>query len=169
MTIPDRSLVILIGTSGSGKTTFARRHFKPTEVVSSDFCRALVADDENDQGATPDAFEVLHLIVEKRLARGRLTVIDATNVQLTARRPLLALAREHEREVIAIVFDLPEDLVQKRHRARRDRDFDPRIISEQYQSLRSSLEGLSNEGFHSIFILSSPAEVEAAEMATHFV
>src|SRR4030095_1976488 len=94
ISIPKLSLVVLIGPSGSGKSTFARRHFLPSEVLSSDFCRGLVGDDENDQAATKDAFELLHYIAAKRLARGRLTVIDATNVQPEARRPLVALARE---------------------------------------------------------------------------
>src|ERR671934_2411535 len=91
--IPELSLVALVGASGSGKSTFARKHFKPTEVLSSDFCRGLVSDDENDQTATKDAFEVLHAIAAKRLARGHLTVIDATNVQPEARKPLVELAR----------------------------------------------------------------------------
>ena len=94
--IPELSLVALVGVSGSGKSTFARAHFRPTEVISSDFCRGLVSDDENDQAAAPDAFDVLHYIAGKRLARGRLTVVDATNVQPEARRALVALAREHD-------------------------------------------------------------------------
>src|SRR5204862_7205859 len=95
LTIPELSFVVLIGVSGSGKSTFARKHFKPTEVLSSDACRGLVADDENDQSATQDAFEVLHFIAARRLAAGRLTVVDATNVQPTARKPLLELARRY--------------------------------------------------------------------------
>src|SRR5690348_13599027 len=93
--IPALSLVALIGPSGAGKSSFARKHFRPTEVLSSDFCRGLVADDETDQSATPDAFEVLHFIAAKRLAAGRLTVVDATNVQPEARQPLVALARRY--------------------------------------------------------------------------
>ena len=81
ITLPELSLVALVGPTGSGKSTFARRHFKPTEVISSDYCRGLVSDDENSQAATKDAFELLYYIVRKRLAAGKLTVIDATNVQ----------------------------------------------------------------------------------------
>src|SRR6202008_1792351 len=95
ITIPKLSLVVLIGPSGSGKSTFARKHFLPTEVLSSDACRGMVSDDENDQTATTDAFEVLHFVAGKRLALGRLTVIDATNVQPEARKPLVHLARQH--------------------------------------------------------------------------
>src|ERR687887_74972 len=94
ITIPELSLVVLVGPSGAGKSTFARKHFQATEVLSSDFCRGLVSDDENSQAATNDAFELLHFIARKRLAAGKLTVVDATNVQPEARKPLLALARE---------------------------------------------------------------------------
>ena len=106
--VPELSLVVLIGVSGSGKSTFARGQFKPTEVISSDFCRGLVADDENDQSASKDAFDVLHFIAGKRLAGGRLTVIDATNVQPEARKHLVNLAREHDVLPVAIVLFPPE-------------------------------------------------------------
>src|SRR2546423_1062217 len=101
--IPELSLVILVGPSGCGKSTFARRHFKASEVLSSDFCRGLVSDDENAQDATGDAFDVLKFIAAKRLARGLLTVIDATNVQPESRAPLIELAREHDVLAAAIV------------------------------------------------------------------
>ena len=93
--LPELSLVLLVGPSGSGKSSFGRKHFLPTEVISSDFCRGLVSDNENDQSATGDAFDLLGAIVRKRLARGKLTVIDATNVQPEARKTLIALAREY--------------------------------------------------------------------------
>ncbi|HET8630174.1 MAG TPA: polynucleotide kinase-phosphatase, partial [Thermomicrobiales bacterium] len=161
-TIPALSLVVLIGPSGSGKSTFARAHFRPTEVLSSDFCRGLVADDENDQGATADAFDVLHYIAAKRLAAGRLTVVDATNVQPEARRPLLALAREHHVLPVAIVLDLPERLCQERNRARPDRQFGPHVVRNQSGQLRRSLRGLAREGFRYVYVLRSPEEVATA-------
>ena len=98
ITLPEFSLVVLIGASGSGKSTFARTHFLPSEVISSDFCRGLVSDDENNQAASNDAFDVLHYIAAKRLANMKLTVIDATNVQAAGRKPLLDLARTYYRE-----------------------------------------------------------------------
>src|SRR5213075_839543 len=101
-TIPELSLVVLIGPSGCGKSSFARKHFKPTEVLSSDFCRGLVSDDENAQDATGDAFDVLRYVAGKRLERGLLTVIDATNVQPESRAPLVELAREHDVLPVAI-------------------------------------------------------------------
>src|SRR5215813_10972873 len=116
--IPELSLVVLIGPSGAGKSTFARRHFKPTEVLSSDYCRGLVSDDESNQAVTPDAFEVLTFIAGKRLAAGKLTVIDATNVQPEARKPLMALAREYHSLPVAIVFDLSERICSERNRSR---------------------------------------------------
>ena len=145
--IPELSLVLLVGPSGSGKSTFARKHFLPTEVVSSDFCRALVSDDENNQSATGDAFDLLHTIARKRLARGKLTVVDATNVQPEARNTLIALAKEFHVFAEAIVFDLPDRLCQDRNTVRQDRQFGPHVIRNQSQQLRRSLRGLSVKAF----------------------
>jgi protein phosphatase len=131
-------------------------------VLSSDFCRGLVSDDENDQSATNEAFDVLHYIARKRLAAGRLTVIDATNVQPEARKPLIALAREFHVLAVAIVFDLSERLCQERNRARPDRDFGPHVIRRQLQDLRRSLRGLEREGFRYVFTLETPTQVESA-------
>src|SRR5690242_20047219 len=147
ISIPALALVVLVGPSGAGKSTFARSHFKPTEVLSSDFCRGLVSDDENDQSASNDAFAVMHFIASRRLAAGRLTVIDATNVDPENRKPLLALAREYHCLPVAIVFDLPEKLCQERNRKRPDRDFGPHVIRRQSMHLRRSLSRLSREGF----------------------
>ena len=160
--IPEPSLVLLIGPSGSGKSTFARKHFKPTEILSSDFCRGLVSDDETDQTATGDAFEVLRFIAAKRLAAGKLTVIDATNVQVDARKPLLALAREYHYLTVAIVFDMPTKLCQERNEARPDRNLKPHVVRQQHQQLRRSLRNLKREGFrHFVYVMSTPETVEA--------
>ncbi len=159
--IPKLSLVILIGPSGSGKSTFARKHFLPSEVLSSDYCRGLVSDDENHQGATTDAFDVLHYIAAKRLARGRLTVVDATNVQPEARSPLVALARKYHCLPVAIVLNLPEDLCHERNRDRQDRTFGPHVIRQQRSQLRRSLRGLKREGFRHVFVLETIEEVES--------
>jgi len=164
ITIPELSLVVLIGPSGSGKSTFARNHFKSTEILSSDFCRGLVADDENDQAATKDAFAVLHFVAATRLAAGRLTVIDATSVQVEARKPLLALAREYHCLITAIVFNLPEKLCQERNSQRPDRNFGPHVVRQQHAQMRRSLRGLKEEGFHNVYVLSSPEQVESVEI-----
>jgi protein phosphatase len=162
--LPELSLVALVGTSGSGKSTFAKKHFKPTEVISSDYCRGLVSDDENDQSATKDAFDVLHFIAGKRLAAGRLTVIDATNVQREARKPIVELARQHDVLPVAIVLNLPAKLCHERNQARPDRQFGAHVTRQQSQQLRKSIRGLKREGFRYVAVLNSPEEVEAAEV-----
>ncbi|TWU30427.1 AAA family ATPase [Bythopirellula polymerisocia] len=161
VSIPNLSLVVLIGPSGSGKSTFARNHFLPTEVLSSDYCRGLVSDDENSQAATTDAFDVLHYIAAKRVAAGRLTVVDATNVQREARQPLVALAKKYHTLPVAIVFNLPENVCQDRNRNRADRDFGPHVIRQQRSQLRRSIKALKREGFRHIFVLESPEEVDS--------
>ena len=160
ITIPELALVVLVGPSGCGKSTFARKHFKPTEVLSSDFCRGLVSDDENDQAATNSAFEVLHFIAAKRLQAGKLTVIDATNVQPEARKPLVALAREYHVIPVALVLNLPERLCQDRNKGRADRNFGPHVIRQQSQQLRRSIRNLNREGFRHIYEFSTPEEIE---------
>lgn len=165
ITLPDFCLVVLIGASGSGKSTFARTHFLPTEVISSDFCRGLVSDDENDQSATDDAFDVLHFIAGKRLAKMKLTVIDATNVQPEARKSLLALAREYHALPVALVLDMPEKVCIARNEARPDRNFGSHVIARQRQNLRRSLGSLEREGFRRVFVLRGEEEVTNLTLA----
>ncbi len=160
--IPTLSLVVLIGPSGAGKSTFARKHFLPTEVLSSDYCRGLVSDDENDQTATGDAFRVLHFIAARRLALGKLTVVDATNVQPEARKPLVELARQFHCLPVAIVLNPSERLCQDRNRNRANRKFGPHVIAQQRSQLRRSIRGLGREGFRHVFVLESPDEIDAA-------
>src|SRR4051794_29048733 len=162
ITIPNLSLVVLIGPSGAGKSTFARRHFLATEILSSDACRAMISDHENDQTVTIQAFEVLRFIAGKRLALRRLTVVDATNVQPEARKPLVELARQYHCLPVAIVLDLPEKICHERNNARADRDFGPHVVRNQSAQLRHSLRGLNREGFRHVFVLSSPDKVDAA-------
>lgn len=159
--IPELCLVALVGTSGCGKSTFALKHFKPTEVVSSDFCRGVVSDDENDQAATPHAFQLLHYILNKRLELGKLCVVDATNVQSEARKPLVEIARENHVLPVAIVLDVPENVCQERNEKRPDRDFGSHVIRRQRQQLRQSMRNLEREGFRYVYIL-SPEDIEGA-------
>ena len=163
--VPELSLVVLIGASGSGKSTFARAHFAPTEVLSSDFCRGLVADDENDQSASADAFELLQFIAAKRLAAGRLTVVDATNVQPESRRQFVRLAKEHDVLPVAIVLDLPERVCVDRNAARADRQFGSHVIRRQRDQLRRGVRGLGKEGFRGVHVLRSEADVASALVA----
>ncbi|MFA3836212.1 polynucleotide kinase-phosphatase [Streptomyces aureus] len=163
--VTDLSLVVLVGASGSGKSTFARRHFKPTEIISSDFCRGLVADDENDQSASRDAFDVLHYIAGKRLAAGRLTVVDATNVQQESRKQLVDLARQYDVLPIAIVLDIPEEVCAARNAERADRaGMARRVISRHTRELRRSLRHLEREGFRKVHILRGVEEADSAEV-----
>ncbi|MDR6979961.1 protein phosphatase [Streptomyces sp. 3330] len=165
--VTDLSLVVLIGASGSGKSTFARRNFKPTEVISSDFCRGLVSDDENDQSATRDAFDVLHYIAGKRLAAGRRTVVDATSVQQDARRQLIELAKQYDVLPIAIVLDVPEEVCAERNAARTDRaDMPRRVIQRHTRELRRSLRHLEREGFRKVHVLRGVDDVDNASVVT---
>ena len=151
--IPDYAVVALIGVSGSGKSTFARTHFLPSETLSSDAFRAFVSDDENDQSATKDAFDALHHVAAIRLRRRKLVVIDATNVQPEARRPLVNLASAHDCLAVAIVLDVRERVCQERNRTRPDRQFGPHVILNQHRQLRQSLRNLKREGFRYVFTL----------------
>ena len=162
LTVPELSLVCLVGASGSGKSTFARQHFAPFEMLSSDYCRGLVSGDENDQSASAAAFEVLHLIAGKRLDGGHLTVVDATNVQPESRRQLVALARAHDVLPVAVVLDLPERVCLDRNATRADRTFADSVVRRQRDQLRRSLKHLGKEGFRTVHVLRSEQEVAEA-------
>ena len=165
LTIPERALVLLVGVSGSGKSTFAKQHFRASQIISSDYCRCMIADDENDQSATSDAFEVLRFILRKRLTRGRVTVIDATNVQSEARKPLLALAGEYNVPAVAIVLNLAEQTCHERAQMRLHQRIDPEIIAIQLADLRRSLPNLKSEGLCQVFILDSPEAIKSVEIS----
>ncbi|MGE0025487.1 MAG: polynucleotide kinase-phosphatase [Thermoleophilia bacterium] len=160
--LPAFSLVLLIGASGSGKSAFAAKHFLPTEVVSSDACRAMVADDPDDQTASDDAFALLEFIVATRLRAGRLTVIDATNARRHDRARLIALGREHHALLAAIVLDMPASLCLERNLQRPDRHLPVPVIRRHVREVRRSLRGLRGEGFRTIHHLTSQEEVDAA-------
>ncbi|MDF5757933.1 polynucleotide kinase-phosphatase [Spongiactinospora sp. TRM90649] len=163
--VPELSLIVLVGVSGSGKSTFAARHFAPTEVISSDFCRGLVADDENDQAATRDAFDVLRYIAGTRLRRGLLTVVDATSVQREDRRVLIDLARSHNVLADAIVLDVPERVAVERNAARPERDFGPHVVVRQRKALRASMRGIAKEGFRRVHVLNGVEEIGAVTVS----
>jgi predicted kinase len=163
--LPAGALVLLVGVSGSGKSTFAARHFRPTQVLSSDALRAVVADDPRAQSATDDAFDLLHRILGMRLRRGRLTVVDATNVEEWARRELRSVARAHRRAAIAIVLDLPLSVIAERNSQRADGPRPRAALTRQARWLRDSLESLTEEGFEHVHRLGSEAEVAAARIA----
>lgn len=161
--LPDPCLVVLVGVSGAGKSTFAARCFRPTEVISSDRCRGLVSDDENDQSASGDAFEVLDYIASKRLARGRLTVIDATSVKPESRKSLIQLARRHDMLAVAVVLKVPPDVATARNAQRPDRSFGAHVIRQQHGQLMRGLRGLKKEGFSRVHVL-DPESLESLEI-----
>jgi polynucleotide kinase-phosphatase len=160
--IPAMSLVVLVGSSGSGKSTFAREKFAPFETLSSDFFRGLVSNDENDQASTNEAFEALRFVAGKRLDAGLLTVIDATNVQAASRASMVKLARDHDVLPVAIVLDVPESVCAERNELRDDRTFGANVIRRQQDQLRRSLRSLGKEGFRRVHILRGVEEIAAA-------
>ena len=160
--IPHGALVVLVGPSGAGKSTFASKHFSATEVISSDVCRGLVSDDENDQTVSREAFELVRFIAEKRLALHRLTVIDATSVRREDRKMYVDLARKYHVLPVAVVFDINESICHERNANRPDRDFGPHVVRRQVREMRRGIRGLQREGFRYIHTFSSPEEVERA-------
>lgn len=162
--IPDFSLVVLIGATGSGKSTFAAKHFKPTEIISSDYCRGLVADDENDQGASGDAFDLVRTIAEKRLKNRRLAVIDATNVRASDRKQWIETARRWHALPVAIVLDPGLDVCIERNKPRADRNFGPGVPQRMVQEIRKGLRGLQREGFRQVWELGSVESIDAAKI-----
>lgn len=162
--IADPSLVVLIGAAGSGKSTFASRHFTPDEILSSDRYRALVSGDEANQGATRAAFRRLHAELARRLAAGQTTVIDATSVEASARRPLLSAAAAAGVPATAIVLDLSSATVLARNATRRPRVVDEAVVRHHLARLRAALDGpdaaLWREGFREVIVLGDPAEID---------
>lgn len=164
ITVPKFCLILLIGSSGSGKSTFARKHFIKTEIVSSDFCRGLVGDDENDQTISEHAFDLLHYIVEKRLIIGRLTVVDATNLKEQARKELLKIAHKCNCLCAAIIFNIPEELCRENDRKRTDRKVGGNVIRSHCQLLKKTINNINNEGFNYIYILNSHKDISEVEI-----
>ncbi len=159
--LKEPCLVLLIGLSGAGKSTFAARHFRPTEIVSSDTCRALVRDDEADQRATADAFEVVHLLAKLRLKARRTTIIDATNLKRADRAHIVKLAHDTGVGAAAIVLDVPRTLCHARNQRRPGRDFGPEVLELQEARLQSDLRSLTEEGLAPIVVLDSVAAIDA--------
>lgn len=164
LSVPADSLILLIGIAASGKSTFARRHFAPTEILSSDALRAMITDDPTAQGATEDAFDLLHRILAMRLRRGRLTVVDATNVEDWAREQLVTVARRHRRPSVAIVLNVPIAVALERNASRPAPRPPPGALRRQQRWLLDSLASLADEGFAAVHVLRAPDEIDAARV-----
>jgi len=162
--IPEFCLVAMVGGTSSGKSSFALRHFKPTEVLSSDFFRGMVCDDENCQSVSGDAFDLLFYAANKRLNNMKLTVIDATNIQQSARKQIIDLSREQNVHAAAIVLNLPEELMQERNKARPERNLPERVIREHCREVRRSIKGLKREGFRFVYVINSLEQLEKTEI-----
>ena len=165
ITIPDFALVVLIGATGSGKSSFACKHFLETEIVSSDVCRAIVSDDETDLAATGDAFDLLTYTASIRLKRRLMTVIDATSVKREDRARLVQLARKYHALPVALVLDIDPKICHERNQSRPNRDFGEHVARNHAKSLRRGVRGLQKEGFRQVQIMKSPEEVDALEIA----
>jgi protein phosphatase len=155
--IPGNTLVVLCGPAGCGKSTFATKHFPPTQVVSSDICRALVSDDPANQGVSGHAFDLMHFIIEKRLYLGRLTVADATNLKREDRRPIVKIARWYRFNRAAIIFNIPLDVCLARNRAR-DRVVPEEALRAQYDLLMKTLQTIDREGYNYVYVLDQSAQ-----------
>ena len=162
--IPELSLIAMIGSTSSGKTSFANRYFKPTEVLSSDFFRAMVSDDENNLDCSQDAFDLLYHAAEIRLTNGKLTVIDATNLQQSARKKVLDLAKKQNVHAAAAVLNLPESILLERNQARENRGYPERVIKKHCQDLKRSIRNLKREGFRFVYVLNSLDDIDHAEI-----
>ena len=162
--IPELCVVALIGGTSSGKSSFAARHFRPTEVLSSDFFRGMITDDENDQSVSAEAFDLLYYAANKRLNHKKLTVIDATNLQQSARQQVVELARNQDVHAVAIVLNPPEAVMLERNKARADRNLPERVILQHRNALRKSIRGLKREGFRYVYVLDTVEQIDNAEI-----
>lgn len=162
--IPEFALVALIGATSGGKSTFAKKHFLPTEILSSDFFRGMVSDDENNQKVSREAFDLLFYAANKRLDLMRTTVIDATNVQAAARKQIIDLAREQNVHSVAIVLNIPERELLARNASRPDRGYPEHVIRKHTSDLRRGIKNLKREGFRFVYILNSQQEIDDVEI-----
>lgn len=164
ISLPADALVVLVGIAASGKSTFAARHFRSTEVLSSDALRAMITDDPAAQGATDDAFDLLHRLLGMRLRRGRLTVVDATNVEAWAREQLVAEARRHRRPAVAVALEVPIEIALARNAARSGRRPPPAALRRQARWLADAIPALPTEGYAAVHVLRGVDEIDATRV-----
>jgi len=162
--IPEKAVIMLMGCTSSGKTSFGLKHFKKTEVLSSDAFREMIADNENDQSVTKDAFALLYHTARLRLKKGKRCVIDATNTQAFARRQVLKLAWSFDLPCIAIVLNVDENTLLERNRKREDRGYPDYVVERHFRELNESISVLGEEGFNSVYVLNGVEEIDRVEI-----
>lgn len=150
--LPANTLIVLCGAAGSGKSTFAAQHFKPTQIVSSDFCRALICDSESNIRVNRDTFDLFHTIIQKRLKQGRLTVADSTAVYAFACIPLLEMAQEAGFHTCLLVFNVAFDVCLQRDQ-QRTRQIPIHVIAQQHDALQYTRQHMHSESWNQIYEL----------------
>jgi protein phosphatase len=150
--VPRRTLLVLCGPAGSGKSTFAAQHFIPTNIVSSDYCRAMICDDVNNQQVNRDTFDLFYYIIQKRMFLGRFTVADSTALQSEARRKLRELSRRSGYLGCLLIFNIPPEICLERDKMRQ------RIVGEQVVAyhaglLQRTLQDAPQEGWEQVHVL----------------
>jgi len=160
LVLPQRTLLVLCGIAGAGKSTFARtfieEHYeqglRETSIVSSDYCRALICDDDTNQRASRDAFDLFYYITQKRMLQGRFTLVDSTALQAHTRRRLLELAQHASYNACLLVFKIPAATCIQRDRSR-IRIVGEEVILYQENLLRQTLRDIPNEGWSQVYIV----------------
>lgn len=160
MKLPRRSLLVLAGPAGCGKSTFARQRFAPSMIVSSDYCRALVCDDENNQQVNRDAFDLFYYILNKRMYQHRFTIADSTALQPEARRHLLELSHRHGYLTCLLIFNVPLEICRVRNQ-QRDRRVEEHVHAYHAGLLQQTLQEAPREGWHRLYVL-NPQQIDAA-------
>ena len=166
--IPRNTLVVLSGAAGSGKSTWASRHFLPTQIVSSDECRALIVDDPANQSVSAQSFDLFHFIIEQRLMLGRLTVADATNLRTEHRRTLLRVARRNQFNAAAILFDVPIEICVERN-STRNRRVPQEALLMQRELFETTLYSIRKEKFDYVHVLDQETQSNAAVRIGRYV
>ena len=160
LTLPTRTLLVLCGPAGSGKSTFARhlmatherQGWKPTMIVSSDACRAQICDDENSQQVNRDTFDLFHYIIHKRMFQNRFTLADSTALHPESRQRMLDLARRHNYHTCLLVFNISAQICLQRDLGRA-RQVGEQVIAFHAGLLQKTLQAIPSEGWNQILLL----------------